>query len=175
MNNLLKYILLILFFNHSISFSADGEIKFVGSIIPTACSVDTNSVHKVVNMGKVSVAAFTNKNSAAAATPFRITLSNCPTDYKKIQFKFDGKSDSANPSLLGLSPNATSPAATGIAIGLYEENSVRRIPLNGGSQFKEITPSKTVEMNFVAKYIATSDQIIPGSADALAHFSIIYQ
>lgn len=52
---------------------------------------------------------------------------------------------------------------------------VRRIPLNGGSQFKEITPSKTVEMNFVAKYIATSDQIIPGSADALAHFSIIYQ
>lgn len=137
MNSLLKYILLILFFNHSISFSADGEIKFVGSIIPTACSVDTNSVHKVVNMGKVSVAAFTNKNSAAAATPFRITLSNCPTDYKKIQFKFDGKSDSANPSLLGLSPNATSPAATGIAIGLYEENSVRRIPLNGEASLKK--------------------------------------
>ncbi|MFP4971940.1 fimbrial protein [Providencia vermicola] len=55
------------------------------------------------------------------------------------------------------------------------KNSVRRIPLNGGSQFKEVTSSKTVEMNFVAKYIATSEQVTPGSADALAHFSIIYQ
>lgn len=175
MNSILKFLLIILFFNHSISFSADGEINFIGSIIPTACSVDTNSINKVVNMGKISVASFNHKNSVAAATPFRITLSNCPTDYKKIQFKFDGKSDNANPTLLGLSPNTTSTPATGIAIALYEENSVRRIPLNGGSQFKEVTSSKTVEMNFVAKYIATSEQVTPGSADALAHFSIIYQ
>lgn len=175
MKNILKYVLIILSFSSSLSFAVDGEIKFVGSIIPTACSIDTDSVHKVVNMGKVSASSFNNKNSVAAATPFRITLSNCPTDYKKIQFKFDGKTDQSNPSLLSLSNNPTSTPATGIAVALYEENSIRRIPLNGSTQFKEISPSKTVEMNFVAKYIATSDQVTPGSADALAHFSIIYQ
>lgn len=175
MKNLFSTLLLVLFFNHSFSFAADGEIKFVGSIIPTACSVDSDSIKKVVNMGKILTAAFTSKYSMASTTPFKIKLSNCPSDYKRIQFKFDGQGDSSNPTLLALSSNSSSTPATGVAIALYEENNVRPIAINGASRFKDIAKNNSVEMKFIAKYIATADKVTPGSADALTHFSVIYE
>ncbi|WP_434524959.1 fimbrial protein [Photorhabdus asymbiotica] len=158
----------------SVANAADGKINFTGNIIATACKIDTNSANQNVNMGTISSSAFNGVDSTAAATPFSIKLSDCPPEYSNAQVKFDGQTDGKNSNLLALSNDKGQAVADGVAIGIYEEDSSTLIPLIKASKFQAFTDQKTAELKFIAKYIATAQTISPGSGDAVANFTIVY-
>ncbi|WP_340620445.1 fimbrial protein [Xenorhabdus siamensis] len=150
----------------------DGEIRFTGKIIADACKIDSTSKNQTVNMGTISTNSFSGVNSTAAATHFSIKLTDCPKTNQYASVKFDGQLDNINNTLLALD-NSKPGAADGIAVGIYEQNSNTPIPMAKTSSQKMIE-NQNVEMNFVAKYVATKQTIIPGTGNAIANFTIVY-
>ncbi|WP_445493563.1 fimbrial protein [Photorhabdus sp. SF281] len=154
--------------------AADGKINFTGNIIANACKIDTDSANQNVNMGTISSNAFSGVDSTAAITPFSIKMSDCPPEHTHAQVKFDGQIDSKNSNLLALSNDKGQAVADGVAIGIYEEDNSTLIPLAKASKLQAFTDQKTAELKFIAKYIATAQTIIPGSGDAVANFTVVY-
>ncbi|AOM42837.1 fimbrial protein [Xenorhabdus hominickii] len=154
--------------------AADGTIKFEGEVIQNACKVHSDSDNQIVNMGVVSADAFKNVNDTAAPTRFQIKLTDCPTDMKEknVTIKFDGPSDNDNRELLSLTK--LNNAATGVAIGIYEENTQTRVPVAGTSNSNLLHHGSEQELRFIAKYVATKDKVGPGSANAVTNFTIVY-
>ncbi len=154
--------------------AADGQIRFIGSIIPTACKVDSSSINQVVNLGNISVSSFNGKSSTSAPTAFNIKLTNCPAEYKKVKIKFDGYRDTNNPDYLSIMAADPRKAAQGIGIAIYEGNNIQMLPLNQDIVNKALDGQHEIDIPLVAKYIATTDKVTPGTAEALIHFSVIY-
>ncbi|MDC9593016.1 fimbrial protein [Xenorhabdus sp. IM139775] len=159
----------------SAAHAADGQIKFTGKITATACKIDSNSANQTVNMGTISSSSFNGANSTSAPTRFSIKLTDCPEEYNQAQVKFDGQTDRANSRFLALASNKEGRAAQGVALALYEDDSNTMINIAENSQYQKlIKGQKTNTLNFVAKYIATSNTVTPGAGDSVANFTITY-
>ncbi|MDE9457053.1 fimbrial protein [Xenorhabdus bovienii] len=159
----------------SAAYAADGQIKFTGDITATACKIDPSSANQTVNMGTISSSSFNGVNSASAATRFSIILTDCPTEANYAHVKFDGNPDSRNNNLLALNnDDPKKKAADGVALGLYEADSATLISLAQPSRPQKLTNKSKQELNFIAKYIATNSTVNPGSGDAVANFTIVY-
>ncbi|CAM3802219.1 fimbrial protein [Xenorhabdus thuongxuanensis] len=158
----------------STAHAADGQIKFTGKITATACKIDSNSANQTVNMGTISSNSFNGPYSTSASTRFSIKLTDCPQDYQHAQVKFDGQTDRASSRFLALSRNGGENPAQGVAIALYEDDSNTMINLAENSRPQYFSHGKTEELKFVAKYIATAKTVTPGTGDAVANFTIVY-
>ncbi|WP_316376055.1 fimbrial protein [Enterobacter kobei] len=51
--------------------AADGQINFTGTILDSACTIDTNTANQTVNLGKIPKSSFNAAGAVAAATRFR--------------------------------------------------------------------------------------------------------
>jgi len=161
--------------------AADGTINFTGEVVDSACTVDTSTASQTVNLGKVLKSAFTGVGQVAAATRFNIVLNNCPSSLPTVTVKFDGTANANDSDILALNSDQT---AQGVGVALYEEDGVTPIPL--ATQSKSITldttstgsPAVAANSNtltFVAKYKATQQTIVAGTANATSDFTISYQ
>ncbi|MEQ2025640.1 fimbrial protein [Xenorhabdus szentirmaii] len=154
--------------------SADGVIRFEGEVIQNACKVHGDSADQTVDMEAVSVGAFKKINDTASPRRFQIKLVDCPAEMKEknVTIRFDGPSDSHNRELLALTK--VSNAATGVAIGIYEEDTQTRVSVAGDSSKSPLHLGAEQELRFVAKYVATKDKVGPGSANAVTNFTVVY-
>ncbi|CBJ79885.1 putative fimbrial-like adhesin protein [Xenorhabdus bovienii str. Jollieti] len=148
-----------------------GTVNFKGEITDKTCEIDAASANQTVNMGKVSVKEFSGENKVAAATKFSIKLTECPTEIKNALVKFDGSSHESKGKLLALTTDSKN--AKGVAIGIYEDNSDNLVGLYKDSKSYAIEKG-AAELPFIAKYVATSDNVSAGSANAVARFTVVY-
>lgn len=153
-------------------FAAGGQVNFTGEIIDAGCDiVNTPSNPLNVNMGSVATTEFTGAGSTAAATKFVLQLKNCPATVTSASVKFDGTNVNGDTSVLALTPQ--SGVATGVGIQLSDSaNAV--VPLFTASQAYALTPVQDNNLEFVARYIATSSTVTAGPANASANFSVTY-
>lgn len=154
--------------------AADGTINFTGSILDTACTVNTASASQTVNLGKVHRTAFNAAGDVTAATRFNIVLENCPDTVKSASVKFDGTANATNGNILALNSGQT---AQGVGVALFEADGVTAIPLSTQSTLITLDTSDKNRnvMTFVAKYQATQAAVVAGTANATSDFTIIYQ
>lgn len=156
------------------AFAADGQVNFTGEIIDAACQVVNSPSNPLeVNLGKVAKTAFTGAGSKAAATKFTLKLTDCPATVSKAAVKFDGTSVIGDTSVLALT--VESGVATGVGIQLSDDaNTV--LPLYTASkQYNLTTGTGAVNnLDFVARYIATSDTVTAGPANSMASFTVNY-
>ena len=82
--------------------AADGQINFTGTILDSACTIDTNTANQTVNLGKIPKSSFNAAGAVAAATRFSIVLNNCPAAVTSASVKFDGTADSSDTNILAL-------------------------------------------------------------------------
>lgn len=154
--------------------AADGTINFTGTILDSACTVDTSTATQTVNLGQIPKSSFSAAGDVAAATRFTIALKNCPAAVTSASVKFDGTADAKDSSILALSSGQT---AQGVGVALYEADGVTAIPL--ATQSKSLTldtsAGNTNAMTFVAKYKATQSTVVAGTANATSDFTISYQ
>jgi len=156
--------------------AADGTINFTGSIISSACTVNTASASQTVNLGNVNSTAFgSTVGTTAAATQFSINLTNCPSSVTSASVKFDGTENATNSSILALSSGET---ATGVGVALYEADGSTVLPLQTASNSITIptasSGTSSATLNFVAKYMSTASSVTAGTADATTEFTIVY-
>ena len=159
----------------SIANAADGTINFTGSILDSACTVNTTSASQTVNLGMVQRTAFAAAGDVAAATRFDIVLENCPETVKSASVTFDGVANSADGNILALASDQT---AEGVGVALFEADGVTAIPLSTQSLPMSLENEGDVNRNvmtFVAKYKATQAEVVAGTANATSDFTIIYQ
>ena len=148
----------------------DGTINFTGTITGASCNVTADGgTATPVDLGTVSSKALSTIGETASRAPLQIVLCACPAALTSAVVKFDGKSDAADNTLLAL----TTGGATGVAVGLYEEDGNTKIPLGSDSISKPLVADAETEFNFVAKYVATGP-VVEGAANAVAQFTVVY-
>lgn len=155
--------------------AADGTINFTGTILDSACTVNTTSASQTVNLGNVQRTAFKAAGDVAAPTRFDIVLENCPSTVSSASVKFDGQAHDNNRNILALSSGQS---AEGVGVALFEADGVTAIPLS--TQSAQMTLDTNGETNrnvmtFVAKYQATEAAVVAGTANSTSDFTIIYQ
>lgn len=157
------------------AYAADGTINFTGSILDSACTVNSSSTSQTVNMGSVQRTAFTAAGDVAAATRFDIVLENCPETVKSASVSFDGMANAADGNILALASDQT---AEGVGVALFEADGVTAIPLSTQSLPIDLDIGGDVNRNvmtFVAKYKATQADVVAGTANSSSDFTIVYQ
>lgn len=155
----------------SAAFADDGQIKFVGKITDEACTVTNNVTNPLtVTLGNVARTAFTGAGSTAAPTKFTIALTDCPDTVNSATVKFDGTSDATENTILALTQE--SGVATGVGIQLADVNN-HVIPLYTSSESYPLSTGDN-NLDFVARYYATSATVTSGPANSTSNFSITY-
>jgi major type 1 subunit fimbrin (pilin) len=152
--------------------AADGTINFIGNITDAACTVTANTANQTVTLGTVKSTALPAVGATAAPTRFNIVLTACPVTVTSATIKFDGPANPVNSSLLALTN--TVGVATGVGIGLYEQDAVTQIPVGGASKSQALSTTADTTFNFIAKYVATNATVAAGSANAVSDFTVTY-
>ncbi|EPM0390336.1 fimbrial protein [Proteus mirabilis] len=151
--------------------AADGTIDFTGEIIDNACELAAGSDALKVNLGKVSKTALPSAGVTAAATKFTIKLINCPATVSTASVKFDAESYSGDDTVIALKQE--SGVATGVGIQIMDDaNTV--VPLFTASKNYPLKEDGENNLDFIARYIAKTDSVTAGLANANATFTINY-
>lgn len=156
----------------SLAHAADGTINFTGKIIDTACTITPATANQTVALGSVNKTDFTGAGSTAAPTRFSIVLTSCPASVTTATVKFDGPTDTNNSNVLAITGGTG--AASGVGVGIYEQNATTLIPVTTASASKTLSTTADNTFNFVAKYIQTAATVGTGDANAVSDFTIAY-
>lgn len=152
--------------------SADnGQVKFTGQLTTEVCQVVNNMSNPAeVKLGKVGYTAFKGIGSTASATSFVLALKDCPPTVVSAQVSFDGIAATSDNRSLALTTGAN--VATGVAVQISDASRTV-LALRVPSQAYPLTAGDN-DLEFVARYVATSDSVTVGSANAVATFDITY-
>lgn len=153
------------------AFADDGKINFVGAITDDACTV-VNSMSNplTVTLGTVSSKSFTTGSLTAAPTKFTIALKGCPAAMTSAKVKFDGTANANDNTILALTQETG--VATNVGIQLMDKSQAV-VPLYTASTAYALTTGDN-NLDFVARYLATSLPVTAGPANSTSNFTIIY-
>ncbi|MBK5073872.1 type 1 fimbrial protein [Budviciaceae bacterium CWB-B4] len=153
-----------------IVFAEDGKVNFKGTILESACTVESSSQNLDVNLGRVSKTVFTAAGDTSSPMPFSLKLENCPTDVltSGVAVRFEGTTVSGKTDILDITGGA---AGVGVQI---KDKAGQKIVL--GSESTTYTPLVAGDntLDFTAYYVSTSTTVTAGAANAVANFTIIY-
>lgn len=154
------------------AFAAAGMVKFTGEIIDAGCDVVNNMSNPlIVDLKKVNKSEFREVGDTAAATDFKIKLTNCPATATTASISFDGQALNNDSSMLQLTQE--SGVATGVGIQLSDISSV--LPLRQPSvAYTLISGSAENDLLFTARYKSVADDVTAGPANSTATFSVLY-
>ena len=167
--------------------AADGQVEFTGTINDNACTLNSESVKKAVDMGQVRIADFPNTVGAVAtagATPFSISLENCSgSTLKNASIKFSGQQSGTDATVLGMTGENQ---VSGVGIQINDARTGNKLPLNTASNDYVLRPQSNT-FDFTASYVrlvadteASEDTpgvrgIGTGKVNALASFDVTYK
>lgn len=165
--------------------AADGQIEFTGSVTDNACTINTNSVNRSVELGQVRIADFGPAvGDAAGGNTFSISLDNCSTTTRKnVAIRFSGQQDAVDSTLLGLTGENQ---VKGVAIRINDQRTGNQVALNMPTSDYELRPQSNT-FDFSAEYVRTAvdtknsdgditaSGIGTGQVYALASFDVIYK
>ena len=167
--------------------AADGQVEFTGVVNDNACTINSESVKKSVDMGQVRIADFPNTVGAVAtagATPFSISLENCSgSTLKNASIKFSGQQAGTDATVLGMTGDNQVP---GVGIQINDARTGNKLPLNTASNDYVLRPQSNT-FDFTASYVrlvadtAASGEtpgvrgIGTGKVNALASFDVTYK
>ncbi|MGL4683536.1 MAG: long polar fimbrial major subunit LpfA [Hafnia alvei] len=152
--------------------SGDGSVKFTGEIVDAPCVISADSQNQEVVLGQVKKSVFTAAGDKSTAKPFEIKLEECDiTSKKKVNVSFSGVGDSVKSDLISVSTETG--AATGVAIGIYD-NSNTLVPMNTGKSTTTLSEGQTV-LYYTASYVSTGDTVTTGYGNAEVDFNLTYE
>ena len=167
--------------------AADGQVEFTGTINDNACTINSESVKKAVDMGQVRIADFPNTVGAVAtagATPFSISLENCSgSTLKNASIKFSGQQSGTDATVLGMTGDNQ---VSGVGIQINDARTGNKLPLNTASNDYVLRPQSNT-FDFTASYVrlvadteASGDTpgvrgIGTGKVNAMASFDVTYK
>ncbi|TQI81409.1 major type 1 subunit fimbrin (pilin) [Serratia fonticola] len=151
----------------------DGIVRFEGQLVSEACQVINNVNNPAqVDLGKVAKTAFPALGATAGAKKFTLALKDCPPTVSTATVAFSGTAANADNTALALTQEAG--VATGVGIQISDA-SQSVLSLGAPSAAYPLLPSVVNNLDFVARYISTADNVTAGPANSVATFDISYQ
>ena len=165
--------------------AADGQVEFTGTVNDNACTINSESVKKSVDMGQVRIADFANTvGSTAGETPFSISLENCSgSTLKNASIKFSGQQAATDATVLGM---VGANQVKGLGIQIADARTGDKLPLNTASTDYVLRPQSNT-FDFTASYVRLvadtpgadgapdTRGIGTGTVNALATFDVTYK
>ncbi|AXF61523.1 fimbrial protein [Leclercia sp. LSNIH6] len=152
--------------------AADGAVNFTGTITDAACTVDADSLNQSVILGNISRNAFKAAGDISGTKGFKLVLKDCPDTVKGAVVRFDGEQAAGDNGILALTAGEKTAKEVGIQI-TDAQNKV--VPLYTDSSVYSLTSTGPNTLSFRAGYIALSDKVTVGEANAVTQFTIVYQ
>lgn len=149
-----------------------GKIKFEGSVIEAACSIDAKSIDQTVQMGAIASHAL---KAGGKSTPvdFKIQLHDCDTSIgATATVAFNGiAGDTAN----GLSDAfaTTGTAGGGVGVVITDLGGVAIAP-NSSSTAMNLADGDN-DLEFQAYVMGSTNSVVPGAFSSVANFVMDYQ
>lgn len=153
----------------------DGKVNFKGTILDTACVVDSTSQDLDVNLGKVVKSVFNNAAGVSSTSmPFSIKLTGCPAAVTQdgASIRFEGTTVSGMDDVLALTSTGPS-AASGVGVQVKDSAGVKITYGKDSSVYSLV--EGTNELAFTAYYISTEVAVTAGEANSVANFTVVYQ
>jgi major type 1 subunit fimbrin (pilin) len=166
-----RAVLLLLVFFSVVGWAGDTSVNVIGRVLSSSCEADIDPL--IVNLGSYSKNELSAKGKTTAAKNFELRLKDCPVEIKQIQVQFDGPTATGDSSALLLSHD--NDVARGVGVQLLD-NAQKVLSPGTRSQLTAISGgSGTVnKLAFSARYIATADTVVSGSANSNTTFTIWY-
>ena len=167
--------------------AADGQVEFTGTVNDNACTINSESVKKAVDMGQVRISDFPNTVGAVAtsgSTPFSISLETCSgSTLKNASIKFSGQQASSDATVLGMTGENQVP---GLGIQINDARTGNKLALNTASTDYVLRPQSNT-FDFTASYVRLVADVAgvgeapgtrgigTGKVNALATFDVTYK
>lgn len=157
--------------------NAADNLKFTGTIVASACDVDTSSANQDVTIGQFSPADFPTVGTTTAAAKFNIKLKDCSADIAGSKVLFSGTSDNSDQTLLALSDTGKGTEgkmATGIGVQILDAN---QNPISINNSDSDVYPLVEGDntLDFYLRYKSTKTDVTAGDATAVMYFDMNYQ
>ncbi|MEP8888259.1 fimbrial protein [Enterobacter roggenkampii] len=167
-------LMLAVMFSISFCEAHDGSVTITGTIQDNTCEVAPDSQNKKVEMGDYAREQFRQKGDSSAMKPFTINLDNCGPAASGAKVTFSGTPDTTDNTLFALETGVEEETASGLALGIYENNG-QKISPNSSSSSVPLKPKQaSVALDFTARYVAVNDSVTVGSAQTTVTFSVLY-
>ncbi len=149
------------------------QLSMNGSIVATACDIDTSSRDQTVDMGTLPFDQVVN-NSQALARPFSIRLVNCMLKHsgdnilgsQHFRVTFDGRNEGGRFGVEG--------EARGVALALSDAQGNEAVP---GQELPPQTPvlqAKEMRLHYTARMVSNSQPLQTGTYSALVRYQLEY-
>ncbi|HCO1253921.1 TPA: fimbrial protein [Escherichia coli] len=161
-------------FMASSAFAVEGEtstVQFNGNIVEDTCTLANASKGQTVQLGDVSVNAFSGTGSTTQGTPFTIGLEGCnPEIATTAAISFAGETVGSGATALSTSDVGT----TNVGIQILQAGTP--LVLDGSAtSVPQSLDSGTNSLNFTARYVAVADDVAAGQANGTANFTVSYE
>ena len=144
-----------------------------GVLTAAACSVSIESQNQTVNMGMIRSNQFTGLGSYGPPVAFDIHLTECSVAVSTtVGITFVGVADGKDPQVLKTEIGENS--ASGVGLALFDRQGEIIQPNTAPRSFEYIHEGDN-SLRFIARYRATSREVVGGSADVSTWFTLTYQ
>ncbi|MEG9670042.1 fimbrial protein [Serratia bockelmannii] len=173
MKNIIKGLLLAgsgLAFN---AYAADGSVDIEVTFVHGTCNLTAGSKNMQVALGNISRAELASTGATSKPVDFTVEATDCVPGLT-VWFRFDGVAADQNNKAFALGSGSV---AEGVGVQVADVSSYEeyvKIP-NSTSGYGEI-PGKdgTFSQPFNARYIALTDKVTPGTANATIQLNLVY-
>jgi major type 1 subunit fimbrin (pilin) len=153
--------------------ASDGNLVVTGNVTANTCTpAGTAGKDVTVTLPAVGTTALATAGAVAGATPFSISLTNCPAGVAKAQTIFEANANID--TVTGNLKNAGG-TASNVQIQLLSDTmKLINLNTNDNSQVVAVSNGKAT-MSYYARYVAVGGAATAGSVTAIGMYSIAYQ
>lgn len=149
-----------------------GNVNFTGQIINSACSVRSDSIDQIVELGQARTNQFKNVGEWGNKIPFKIVLENCDISVSSsVGAMFTGSADSNDPLVFQTSSGPGS--VSGIGIGIVDAGGNVVVPNAQPLVYQPLIDGDNT-LYFSARYRSTRKDVSGGFANSHVWFSLKY-
>lgn len=158
-----------------------GNIKLTGRIFSSTCEVsingNSNGGNATVPMGNYSSEAFTKKGDVVGGNgrngQIQFNLSGCPEDKSKVVLEVHA--DLFDAKMIKLDNSTSSSSAKNVGVYLYQaKDTANPMDLTKTHSYNIDKVSNTADIDLVAKYVSTENDVTAGTANASFDYTISY-
>ncbi|MCG8710759.1 fimbrial protein [Brenneria sp. 4F2] len=148
------------------------NMQLTATLVSNSCSVSVASQEQTVNMGILATKAFSAGKAGADPVRFNINLESCGSAVSSVSATFSGTADANDATLLALNADSV---ATHVGIAILDKDR-NRIPIGNASEQYPLTAGvSNAQLVFYGQYVATQNNVTPGSANGDATFTLNYE
>lgn len=157
------------------SFSKDfghGIVHLNGQIIESACSIATDDVYQVIDLGETPI-SYLMRNELGKAKDFSIHLVNCVLDkesggvWDNVSITFSGVQDNGRDDTFSVQGNAK-----GVGLRIYDLSS-NVAKINQPMEGVELSPEQTT-LNYKLRLVKNKNPMAVGNYTAFIRFMVQY-